>query len=105
MSGGSRRSVSRRPSILDRPERGSQAPMKFPMFVVAVPDLLALPRLLPHQTMLEQGLLREYTDEMAGRVLFLSHQWLGWELRRPVINRKGDTFPFPTPHPQGGVPF
>ena len=69
-----------RASVFDRPARGWEAPMKFPMFVVAVPDLLALERLLPHQTMLEQGLLHEYTDEMAGHVLFLSHQWLGWKL-------------------------
>ena len=29
--------------------------------------------------MLERGLVQEYTSAMHGRVIFVSHEWLGWD--------------------------
>ena len=47
----------------------------YPMFVLPVRVLLRLERLLPHQEMLEQGLLLPYNHlSMKGRVIFISHQ-------------------------------
>jgi hypothetical protein len=51
------------------------------MYLISVPDLLKLERLLPHQEMKAKGLLREWTEEM--RVLFVSHEWLAWDQPDP----------------------
>ena len=48
---------------------------RYPMFVLPVKILLRLERLLPHQEMLEQGLLLPYNEfTMKGRIMFISHQ-------------------------------
>jgi hypothetical protein len=48
---------------------------RYPMFVLPVRTLLRLERLLPHQDMLEQGLLLPYNQfTMKGRIMFISHQ-------------------------------
>ena len=48
---------------------------RYPMFVLPVRVLLRLERLLPHQDMLEQGLLLPYNQfTMKGRIMFISHQ-------------------------------
>ena len=48
------------------------------MYVIAVQDLLRLRTLEPHQTMVLKGLVREWEALMHGRVIFVSHEWLGW---------------------------
>jgi hypothetical protein len=48
---------------------------RYPMFVLPVKVLLRLERLLPHQDMLERGLLMPYNQfSMKGRIMFISHQ-------------------------------
>jgi hypothetical protein len=48
------------------------------MLVMKVSTVLRLTQLLPHQEMLEQKLLLPYNHlTMAGRVIFVSHQWTG----------------------------
>ena len=48
------------------------------MLVMTVATMLGLERLLPHQRMLRKNLLVPYNkSEMAGRILFVSHQWTG----------------------------
>lgn len=49
------------------------------MYLISVSTFLTLDRLLPHQTLRHRGLLVERTDAHDGNVLFISHQWLGWE--------------------------
>mmetsp|Transcript_49973 Transcript_49973/g.142889 ORF Transcript_49973/g.142889 Transcript_49973/m.142889 type:complete len:680 (+) Transcript_49973:72-2111(+) len=50
----------------------------YPMFLIEVPMFLGLSRLKPHQHLLAEGMLVEYRPEFAGRVAFVSHQWLGF---------------------------
>lgn len=56
--------------------RGSR--MFHDMFVLPVPTLLEMGTMLPHQHLLQRGLLRRWTPDMADQVIFVSHQWLGW---------------------------
>ena len=58
--------------------------MNYGMWLVPVSKLLALERLEPHQEMLRRGALVEYrATEHAGRVIFVSHQWAGWDQPDP----------------------
>ena len=51
---------------------------RYPMFVMGLKTLMGLEELLPHQQMLELGLLEPYhSSKMAGRIIFVSHQWTG----------------------------
>lgn len=52
-------------------------PTRYPMLVVAVPVLLGLAEMIPHQRMLADKLLVPYDASMVGRVIFVSHQWTG----------------------------
>ena len=48
------------------------------MLVMTVKTMLGLRKLMPHQTMLRKKLLIPYNRQrMAGRILFISHQWTG----------------------------
>eukprot|EP00966_Prymnesium_polylepis_P235929 5456435-Prymnesium_polylepis.1 len=49
------------------------------MHVISVPNFLKLEKLLPHQELKRRTLLTERTSIPAGNILFISHQWLGWE--------------------------
>lgn len=53
--------------------------MLYPMWLISVPNLLQLDKLEPHQRLQAKDLLVKWTPDLAGRVLFVSHQWLGWE--------------------------
>ena len=49
------------------------------MLVMSVKTMLGLERLLPHQRMLQMRLLVPFDNlRMAGRVIFVSHQWTGY---------------------------
>ena len=51
---------------------------RYPMLVMTVATLLGLTELLPHQDMLREKLLIPYDPlTMAGRIIFVSHQWTG----------------------------
>lgn len=50
--------------------------MLYAMFVISVPDLLGLDRMLPHQELLRLGKLVPWNESMLGLTLFVSHQWL-----------------------------
>lgn len=51
--------------------------MHFPMYLITLKDLLTLDVLEPHQAMMRKGLLREWSTELEGEVMFVSHEWLG----------------------------
>ena len=34
--------------------------------------------MIPHQEMQERGLLETYSPDKEGKILFISHQWLGF---------------------------
>ena len=55
----------------------------YPMHLISVVTFLGLDELLPHQTLKRRGLLSTRTDAHAGRILFISHQWLGWTTADP----------------------
>mmetsp|Transcript_8939 Transcript_8939/g.22503 ORF Transcript_8939/g.22503 Transcript_8939/m.22503 type:complete len:751 (-) Transcript_8939:234-2486(-) len=50
---------------------------KYPMYVISVRDFLSLSEFLPHQKLKEDGLLHRWSEDMRGRVIFVSHEWLG----------------------------
>merc|ERR1719436_1136238 len=64
------RSVEREPSVV---------PEHYPMYLISVPDLLKLDRLLPHQEMQAKSLLHVWSPKMQNKVLFVSHEWLAWD--------------------------
>jgi len=49
----------------------------YPMYLISVKNLLKLERLIPHQQAKDQGLVTEYSAETVGKVIGVSHQWLG----------------------------
>ncbi|CAE8622208.1 unnamed protein product [Polarella glacialis] len=60
----------------ERRERVYQAP-RYDMYLISVRNLLKLRTLEPHQVLLRKGLLHKWRVEMSGRVIGISHQWLG----------------------------
>ena len=48
------------------------------MYVMSVPQLLDLDQLIPHEVALRRGLLSRFDASMAGRLILVSHQWLGF---------------------------
>eukprot|EP00930_Biecheleria_cincta_P003905 TRINITY_DN104812_c0_g1_i1.p1 TRINITY_DN104812_c0_g1~~TRINITY_DN104812_c0_g1_i1.p1 ORF type:complete len:735 (+),score=97.79 TRINITY_DN104812_c0_g1_i1:68-2206(+) len=50
----------------------------YPMHVISVKDLMGLDSMQPHQDLVELGLVVPFDDSMRGRVIFVSHEWLGW---------------------------
>lgn len=62
--------------------KGNSRPFHFfntsyPMHVVAVTDLMKMTEMQPHQVLKQQGVLKTYTDDMSGKIIGVSHQWLG----------------------------
>jgi len=53
--------------------------IQYKMYVLPVPVLMGLEKLTHHQELLKKGLLQEWTPDMEGRIIFVSHQWLGYE--------------------------
>lgn len=53
------------------------APLYFPMYLMSWEVLHSLPRMVAHQKMLRGGGLVQWALEMQGRVIFVSHEWLG----------------------------
>ena len=50
------------------------------MYVLSLPELLKLDHLVPHQELLRRGTLVKYDpDKHEGRVIFMSHQWAGYD--------------------------
>lgn len=65
----------------ERPGRPSLIPVckeLFPMFVLPIAEVMKLDTLRPFQELLARGCLLKYTETMLARVIFVSHQWLGW---------------------------
>ena len=49
-----------------------------PMYVLPVKNFLELTAWAPHQELLKSGKLRQFSEDMRGRVLFCSHQWCSY---------------------------
>mmetsp|Transcript_7948 Transcript_7948/g.20050 ORF Transcript_7948/g.20050 Transcript_7948/m.20050 type:complete len:853 (-) Transcript_7948:215-2773(-) len=72
--------IPRCPPLLFEDEAQGPLPhttLDYPMWVLPIPTLLSLPALMPHQSLLRQDLLVPWSPEMQGRVIFVSHEWLG----------------------------
>lgn len=74
---------------------GYYHPAHYPMWLISVPELLALDRMRPHQALLRAGKLVQWRQPSrgggggrgswaGGGVIFVSHQWLGF--REPDPN-------------------
>lgn len=50
----------------------------YPMYVLPVKNFLELTAWAPHQELLKSGKLRQFSEDMRGRVLFCSHQWCSY---------------------------
>ena len=50
----------------------------YPMWVMSIDELLSMDKMRPHQALLRDGRLRKATADLAGRVIFVSHQWTGF---------------------------
>mmetsp|Transcript_30138 Transcript_30138/g.76154 ORF Transcript_30138/g.76154 Transcript_30138/m.76154 type:complete len:679 (-) Transcript_30138:137-2173(-) len=55
----------------------------YPMHVISVVDLLKMPKMVPHQELKSRGVLKEYTSDIFGKVIGVSHQWLGYSAPDP----------------------
>ena len=55
------------------------APLRYPMFLMPTETFLQQKIMKTHQEVHEKGDVVEHTTEMVGRVVFLSHQWLGYK--------------------------
>eukprot|EP00931_Biecheleriopsis_adriatica_P036954 TRINITY_DN21223_c0_g1_i2.p1 TRINITY_DN21223_c0_g1~~TRINITY_DN21223_c0_g1_i2.p1 ORF type:complete len:627 (-),score=117.64 TRINITY_DN21223_c0_g1_i2:43-1923(-) len=58
----------------------------YPMHVLAVPEFMKLDRFVCHDELLEKGLLTKWSSGMHGKVIMISHQWLGY--REPDPGRE-----------------
>ena len=50
----------------------------YPMWVMSIDELLSMDKMRPHQALLRDGRLRKATPDLAGRIIFVSHQWTGF---------------------------
>ena len=53
------------------------------MYVIHVPLLVELDCMEPHQDMREKRLVRAWIHAMSERIIFVSHEWLGWNHADP----------------------
>eukprot|EP00428_Durinskia_dybowskii_P057755 CAMPEP_0170313672 /NCGR_PEP_ID=MMETSP0116_2-20130129/57392_1 /TAXON_ID=400756 /ORGANISM="Durinskia baltica, Strain CSIRO CS-38" /LENGTH=83 /DNA_ID=CAMNT_0010566087 /DNA_START=4 /DNA_END=252 /DNA_ORIENTATION=- len=60
------------------PKDADTVRMYFPMFLMTWTTLMGLQQMLPHQFLRESGQLQELGDWMVGKVIFISHEWLGF---------------------------
>ncbi len=74
------------PVLSPEPVRTSQpvAPLLYPMHLLSLENLMELTTLLPHQDLKDAGKLGMFDSELSGRVLFISHQWLGYKHADPA---------------------
>ena len=56
----------------------SHLEMTYGMYVMSIANLLDLEQMQPHQVLLKKGLVREWSPWMHGRIIYVSHEWLGW---------------------------
>ena len=56
----------------------SNLEMAYGMYVMSLKDLQDLEQMQPHQVLLKKRLVREWSSLMHGRIIFVSHEWLGW---------------------------
>mmetsp|Transcript_72681 Transcript_72681/g.210403 ORF Transcript_72681/g.210403 Transcript_72681/m.210403 type:complete len:709 (+) Transcript_72681:43-2169(+) len=78
---GERTSLARcciRPRSASRRHQVEIDSVAYPMYVLPVPTLLSMDCLRPHQELLRESLVKEWMPEMEGRIIFVSHQWLGY---------------------------
>lgn len=75
----SRKMASPRRLLSKRGPAPTQNSMRelYPMHLISVPDFMDLRELQPHEAMLARNLLRKRVAAHEGRILFISHQWLG----------------------------
>mmetsp|Transcript_110509 Transcript_110509/g.312591 ORF Transcript_110509/g.312591 Transcript_110509/m.312591 type:complete len:624 (-) Transcript_110509:185-2056(-) len=50
----------------------------YDMYVLPVKLLLGMGELEPHQVLLSKGLLKKWEPSMDGKIIFVSHEWLGF---------------------------
>ena len=55
----------------------------YPMHVALIQALVELDGIETHQEMLQRGLVRAWIHAMSGRIIFISHEWLGWNHADP----------------------
>ena len=65
------------------------APLLYPMFLMPMRTLLDMAKMTTHQELLRQGKLGECTSDMGGRLVFISHQWLGYRHPDPAGEQLG----------------
>mmetsp|Transcript_11391 Transcript_11391/g.30561 ORF Transcript_11391/g.30561 Transcript_11391/m.30561 type:complete len:741 (+) Transcript_11391:87-2309(+) len=72
----------------EQPPSGDPEPcgpqMYFPMYLMSWDTLMGLESMQPHQVLLREGRLTEYTEELEGRVIFVSHEWVGFNHPDPA---------------------
>ena len=49
-------------------------PIEYPMYVIPMAALLALEALPPHQNCLASGILQPWSEDMRGKIIFVSHR-------------------------------
>jgi len=50
----------------------------YPMYVLPFDEFMALDGWQPHQHLKAQGKVKEFTEEMWGKIFFISHQWTSY---------------------------
>lgn len=73
----------RRGSSSVAPEGSYSSEEHYDMWLLPYDALLGLDRLRPHQDLMADGLLIRFMPQMYGRVIFVSHQWLGLNVPDP----------------------
>ena len=57
--------------------QGTAAPLVYTMYVLPISESETMTEMVNHQELKDQQKLDQVTNELLGRVIFLSHQWLG----------------------------
>ena len=57
--------------------QGTAAPLVYTMYVLPISESETMTEMVNHQELKDQQKLEQVTNELLGRVIFLSHQWLG----------------------------
>ena len=68
-------------------EDDSEGTERYPMFVLPVKTFLEMSEWAPHQRLLEDGLLKQWTPECADRTFFVSHQWTAFSHPDPKCSQ------------------
>ena len=59
------------------------APLLYPLYAMTMQEVMAMEKMITHQDLHDDGKIEEYSSEKEGRVIFISHQWLGHLLPDP----------------------